>query len=74
MSENGCDGLKNWWKAQPRKIQHDNGLRFVLAEHLIECNDPQTAQTIILDGIKRHYDERLILLLPRLKTAIQTQF
>ncbi|MDX7017993.1 protoheme IX biogenesis protein HemY, partial [Klebsiella aerogenes] len=54
MSENGCDGLKNWWKAQPRKIQHDNGLRFVLAEHLIECNDPQTAQTIILDGIKRH--------------------
>lgn len=69
MSENGCDGLKNWWKAQPRKIQHDNGLRFVLAEHLIECNDPQTAQTIILDGIKRHYDERLILLLPRLKNS-----
>lgn len=67
MSENGCDGLKTWWKAQPRKIQHDNALRVVLAEHLIECNDPDTAQTIILDGLKRQYDERLVLLLPRLK-------
>lgn len=69
MSENGCDGLKNWWKAQPRKVHHDNALRVVLAEHLIECNDPETAQTIILDGVKRQYDERLILLLPRLKNT-----
>lgn len=67
MSENGCEGLKTWWKGQSRKIQHDNALRAVVAEHLIECNDPDTAQTIILDGLKRHYDERLILLLPRLK-------
>lgn len=66
MSENGCEGLKMWWKGQSRKIQHDNALRAVIAEHLIECNDPDTAQTIILDGLKRHYDERLILLLPRL--------
>ncbi len=40
-----------------------------MAEHLIECDDHQTAQEIILDGLKRQYDDRLVLLMPRLKAG-----
>jgi len=39
-----------------------------MAEHLIECDDHDTAQQILLDGLKRHYDDRLVMVIPRLKT------
>ncbi len=39
-----------------------------MAEHLIECDDHDTAQDIILEGLKRQYDDRLVLVIPRLKT------
>lgn len=39
-----------------------------MAEHLIECDDHDTAQQIIIDGLKRQYDDRLLLPIPRLKT------
>ncbi|MGQ7096066.1 tetratricopeptide repeat protein, partial [Escherichia coli] len=35
---------------------------------LIECDDHDTAQQIIIDGLKRQYDDRLLLPIPRLKT------
>lgn len=40
-----------------------------MVEHLIECNDHELAQEIVLDSLKRQYDERLVLLLPRLKSG-----
>jgi len=40
-----------------------------MADHLIVCDDHETAQAIVLDGLKRGYDERLVLLMPRLKTG-----
>ncbi|MDE9500194.1 protoheme IX biogenesis protein HemY, partial [Xenorhabdus bovienii] len=67
IAEKGCAGLKVWWKDQSRKIRHDIVLQVSMAEHLIECNEHDTAQQIILDGLKQQYDERLLLLIPHLK-------
>ncbi|WP_338883683.1 protoheme IX biogenesis protein HemY [Xenorhabdus sp. TH1] len=69
MAEKGSTGLKIWWKDQSRKIRHDIVLQVAMAEHLIECNDHETAQQIILDGLKQQYDERLLLLIPHLKAS-----
>lgn len=69
MAEEGSDGLKRWWHDQNRKVRHNVALQVALADHLIECDDHQVAQQVILDGLKRQYDERLILLIPRLKSG-----
>lgn len=69
MAAQGSDGLKQWWKNQSRKNRHNSALQAAMATHLIECNDHIYAQNIILEGLKRHYDERLVLLIPRLKAG-----
>lgn len=69
MADEGSEGLKRWWHAQSRKVRNEIPLQVALAEHLIECNDHQVAQQIVLDGLKRQYDERLVLLMPRLKSG-----
>jgi HemY protein len=69
MAEQGSDGLKRWWQNQSRKTRHKPMLQVAMAEHLIQCDDHEMAQKIILDGVKRQYDERLVMLMPRLKTA-----
>ncbi|MFD1803863.1 protoheme IX biogenesis protein HemY [Mixta tenebrionis] len=69
MAEQGSDGLKRWWQSQSRKTRHETTLQVAMADHLIACDDHETAQQIVLDGLKRHYDERLILLMPRLKSG-----
>ncbi|QQA76332.1 protoheme IX biogenesis protein HemY [Pectobacterium parmentieri] len=69
MADGGSEGLKSWWNNQSRKMRHEIPLQIAMAEHLIECDDHDTAQKIILDGLKRQYDERLILLMPRLKAG-----
>lgn len=48
--------------------RHQVALQVAMAEHLIECDDHDTAQQIIIDGLKRQYDDRLLLPIPRLKT------
>ena len=68
-ADQGSEGLKQWWRNQGRKTRHQPALQVAMAEHLIECDDHQTAQEIILDGLKRHYDERLVMLMPRLKAG-----
>ena len=67
-ADQGSEGLKAWWKNQSRKTRHQPVLQVAMAEHLIECDDHDTAQEIILDGLKRHYDDRLVMVIPRLKT------
>lgn len=69
MAEEGSDGLKRWWKDQSRKVRNEIPLQVALAEHLIECDDHDVAQQIILDSLKRQYDERLVLLIPRLQSG-----
>lgn len=69
MAEQGSEGLKRWWQDQSRKTRHETALQVAMADHLIVCDDHETAQSIVLDGLKRGYDERLILLMPRLKTG-----
>ncbi|MFJ5480343.1 protoheme IX biogenesis protein HemY [Pectobacterium carotovorum] len=69
MADGGSEGLKLWWNNQSRKVRHEIPLQVTMVEHLIECDDHDTAQKIILDGLKRQYDERLILLMPRLKAG-----
>ncbi|MDK1197696.1 protoheme IX biogenesis protein HemY [Cronobacter dublinensis] len=68
-ADQGSDGLKAWWRNQSRKTRHQPALQVAMAEHLIECDDHQTAQEIILDSLKRQYDDRLVLLMPRLKAG-----
>lgn len=67
-ADQGSDGLKAWWKNQSRKTRHQVALQVAMAEHLIECGDHDTAQEILLDGLKRQYDDRLVMVIPRLKT------
>lgn len=69
MADQGNDGLKTWWRNQSRKTRHETALQVAMAEHLIECDDHEAAQEIVLDGLKRQYDDRLILLMPRLKSG-----
>jgi HemY protein len=69
MADQGNDGLKTWWRNQSRKTRQETTLQVAMAEHLIECDDHEAAHEIVLDGLKRQYDERLILLMPRLKSG-----
>lgn len=69
MADQGSEGLKRWWQSLSRKTRHETALQVAMADHLIACDDHETAQQIVLDGLKRNYDERLILLMPRLKSG-----
>ena len=69
MAEEGSDGLKRWWKDQSRKTRHEVALQVAMATHLIECNDQDLAQEVILDGLKRQYDDRLVALMPKLRSG-----
>ncbi|MCZ4059635.1 protoheme IX biogenesis protein HemY [Pantoea sp. LMR881] len=69
MADQGSDGLKRWWSDLSRKTRQETALQVAMADHLIECNDHDTAQEIVLDGLKRHYDDRLVLLMPRIKSG-----
>ena len=69
MAEQGNDGLKAWWRNQSRKTRQQTVLQVAMAEHLIECNDSDAAQDIVLDGLKRHYDDSLVMVMPRLKSG-----
>ncbi|UCQ54175.1 protoheme IX biogenesis protein HemY [Edwardsiella tarda] len=69
MANGGSEGLKQWWKAQGRKTRHETALQVALAEHLIECDDHLAAQQMVVDGLKRRFDERLVRLMPRLKSS-----
>lgn len=66
--------LKRWWEDQSRKTHHKVLWQIAMVEHLIECNDHEMAQEIVLYSLKRHYDERLVLLIPRLKSGNLEQF
>ncbi|PBI81325.1 protoheme IX biogenesis protein HemY [Rahnella victoriana] len=69
MAEEGSEGLKRWWKDQSRKTRHEVALQVAMATHLIECNDQDLAQEVILDGLKRQYEDRLVALMPKLRSG-----
>lgn len=69
MADQGNDGLKDWWRNQSRKTRQQTVLQVAMAEHLIECNDSDAAQDIVLEGLKRQYDDSLVMLMPRLKSG-----
>ena len=69
MADQGSEGLKRWWHKLSRKTRQETALQVAMADHLIECDDHDTAQEIVLDGLKRHYDDRLVLLMPRIKSG-----
>lgn len=66
-AEQGSEGLRTV-ENQSRKTRHQVALQVAMAEHLIECDDHDMAQQIIIDGLKRQYDDRLVLPIPRLRT------
>ncbi|WMQ74213.1 MAG: Protein HemY [Sodalis sp.] len=69
MENQGSEGLNRWWRDQGRKVRNDASLQVVLAEHLIECNDHDTAQRLIVKVLKHRIDGELLRLLPRLKSS-----
>ncbi|WP_413736670.1 protoheme IX biogenesis protein HemY [Sodalis sp. RH21] len=69
MENEGSAGLNAWWRNQNRRTRNDASLQVALAEHLIVCNDHETAQAIIVKGLKNQRNEQLLLLLPRLKSG-----
>lgn len=69
MADQGSEGLKRWWQNQSRKTRQETTLQVAMAEHLIECDDADTAQSILLEGLKKHYDDRLVLLMPRIQSG-----
>ena len=69
MSDGGSEGLRQWWKDQPRKVRNNHALQIELADHFIACDDNEQAQKIILDSLKHQYDEKLIKLMPKLKSG-----
>ncbi|HAT1648008.1 TPA: protoheme IX biogenesis protein HemY [Raoultella planticola] len=68
LADRGSDGLREWWKSQNRKTRSQVPLQVAMASLLIESDDHDTAQQIIIDGLKKQYDDRLVMLIPRLKT------
>ncbi|MEL0550281.1 protoheme IX biogenesis protein HemY [Klebsiella sp. B345] len=68
LADRGSDGLREWWKSQNRKTRSQVTLQVAMANLLIESDDHDTAQQIIIDGLKKQYDDRLAMLIPRLKT------
>lgn len=69
MADQGSEGLKRWWHNLGRKTRQETALQVAMADHLIECDDHDAAQEIVLEGLKRHYDDRLVLLMPRIKSG-----
>ncbi|WP_042861445.1 protoheme IX biogenesis protein HemY [Dickeya sp. NCPPB 3274] len=69
MAEGGSEGLKQWWKNQPRKVRQALPMQVAMAERLIVCDDHITAQDIIVDGLKQQFDYRLVQLIPRLNAG-----
>lgn len=69
VTEQGSEGLTSWWKKQKRTTRHQPALQVAMAAHLIKCNESDIAQQVILDGLKRHYDERLVALMPELHSG-----
>ncbi|EOV8179820.1 protoheme IX biogenesis protein HemY [Raoultella planticola] len=68
LANRGSDGLREWWKNQNRKTRSQVPLQVAMTSLLIESDDHDTAQQIIIDGLKKQYDDRLVMLIPRLKT------
>ncbi|MGR5888874.1 protoheme IX biogenesis protein HemY [Raoultella planticola] len=68
LADRGSDGLREWWKNQNRKTRSQVPLQVAMTSLLIESDDHDTAQQIIIDGLKKQYDDRLVMLIPRLKT------
>lgn len=69
MAEQGYEGLNRWWRSQSRKTRHQTALQVAMAEHLLECGERDAAQDVVLEGLKRQYDDRLVLLIPRIKAG-----
>ncbi len=67
LADGGSEGVREWWRNQSRKTRA-RALQVAMAERLIESDDHDTAQQIIIDGLKKQYDDRLVMPIPRLKT------
>lgn len=61
LADGGSEGLRDWWKSQNRKTRSQVALQVAMANRLIESDDHDTAQQIIIEGLKKHYDDRLVM-------------
>lgn len=68
VKKEGNEGLLRWWTGLNRKIRQDINIQTAAIKQFIACNDMITAQQIIVDSLKQHVDERLLVLLPLLKS------
>lgn len=53
LNEQGQEGLLAWWEAQGRKRHNDIFVRTALIQHLIECNDYDSATKFSAETLKK---------------------
>lgn len=66
QEKSSSEALKRWWYDQSRKLRKDVVLELAVIERFIACGDHNTAQEVALNSLKRHYDQRLVTLLPHI--------
>ncbi|HCE8948219.1 TPA: protoheme IX biogenesis protein HemY [Morganella morganii] len=66
--QDGSDALRHWWKNLSRHLRHNPDMAVAAAQHFIAGNDMADAEAVVLDGLKRQKDQRLLMLLPQIRT------
>jgi HemY protein len=69
VAEKGYEGLQQWWKDQSRKLRQQTNLQVAMVKHLLACNAKQAAQELLVQGLKQHYDDKLVALIPKLHSG-----
>lgn len=63
----GAQSLKQWMSALPRSQRNNIDINIIAATLFVEHNDSVNAEQIIIENLKREYNESLLELIPRLK-------
>ena len=66
--QDGSDALRHWWKNLSRHLRHNPEMAVAAAQHFIAGDDMADAEAVVLDGLKRQKDQRLLMLLPQIRT------
>lgn len=59
MTDQGQEGLLNWWENQPSRRRRSVYVRTALVKRLLDSDDHQSAAEIALETIKKFEDEQL---------------
>lgn len=63
----GTQGLKQWMSTLPRSQRKNIDINIIAATLFAEHNDAVNAEQIIIENLKREYNESLLQLIPKIK-------